>query len=143
MGARELLASLAVATGQQVRLPVDPQPRDKRGPIAGDPVVRFFDTRDVDDDVTEFPYGIPQLLRMRNTALTNSGAEIARRLASKHSGDRGKIIEELYLIALSRRPSSLEREKMLAYVDRQRLPAQAYAGIMWALLNCAEFMSNH
>lgn len=138
-GARELLDSLAVATGK-------PRDRDGNGggrrnnaPASG---VRFFDTREVDDDPTEYSYGIPQVLRLMNSNLTSSTTEVAARL-SRSTGGRGKVIEEIYLTALSRRPRPDELQKMSAHVERQSDPVKGYAGVFWALLNSAEFVSNH
>jgi hypothetical protein len=140
--ARQLIDSLAVVTGQQVPRPrPGPAGRKGQGRVGGDPLVRSFDTREYDDDATEFSYGIPQLLRLMNTGLTNASGQLARRLASRRQGDHARAIEEIYLTALSRRPSPREAERMLAYVRKQANPGSGCADVMWALLNCAEFIS--
>lgn len=139
MGPRELLDSLAVATGR-TRERDSGSGKRNNAPASG---VRFFDTREVDDDPTEYSYGIPQVLRMMNTNLTNSSSDVASRLAKTANGDHGKVIEEIYLTALSRRPRADELQKMTAYVQRQSDPVKGYAGVFWALLNSAEFVSNH
>src|SRR5262249_56756372 len=110
LSARQLLASLATATGVQAKGPAMRR-GGRKGPGAkslagtgGDPLVRFFDTREPDDDATEFAYGIPQLLRLMNGPLTNASARVARQLANKHKADR-TLIEEIYLAALSPNPA--------------------------------------
>jgi hypothetical protein len=144
--ARVLLESLAVATGHRAtgnRVVAQGKNQNKAGPgTGGDPVVRFFDTREADDDTTEYSYGIPQILRMMNTNLTNASTQTARALAGKHKED-ARVIEEMYLLVLSRRPSAREMEGMTAYVRGRKDRVQGHAGVMWALLNCAEFVSNH
>jgi hypothetical protein len=57
----------------------------------------------------------------------------------------GKI-EALYLATLSRRPRPEEVERLEPYIDRggpTLNPKQALADVFWALLNSAEFVSNH
>jgi hypothetical protein len=145
MEARVLLDSLAVVTGQRARA-VAPKGRQGARSLTGsggDPLVRFFDTREYDDDPTEYSYGIPQLLRLMNTRLTAASAVVARKLVSDNQGNADSVLDDVYLTALSRRPSERERDRMRAYVARQNDPAQGYAGVLWALLNCAEFVSNH
>lgn len=145
MDARVLLDSLAVVTGQGGRGAAGKGREAERSPAGtgGDPVVRFFDTREYDDDATEYSYGIPQILRMMNTNLTASSASVAQRLANQHKGNPEKVLEEIYLLTLSRKPTTREVERMNDYVSRQKDAAQGYAGVMWALLNSAEFVSNH
>jgi hypothetical protein len=143
LGAREVLASLTIATGREVKAP-RPAPVGRRGMRdAGDPMVRYLDTRDYDDDATEFSYGIPQMLRLMNTPLTAASAEKARQLARRHAGNHAAAIDDLYLTALARPPSPAEARRMLSYVGKQEDAAKGYAGVFWALLNCAEFVSNH
>ncbi len=146
MEARVLLDSLVVVTGQQRPRPAMPRGKEGlRSPAGrgGDPLVRFFDTREYDDDPTEFSYGIPQMLRLMNTRLSAASDAVAQQLVREHKGDAGKVLEELFLRALARRPSESERQKLLAHVAKHQEPARGHAGVLWALLNCAEFVSNH
>lgn len=140
LGARELLDALAVATGRARERDGGGGGRRNNGPAAG---VRFFDTREVDDDPTEYSYGIPQVLRLMNSSLTNSSTEVATRIARAVGADHNKAVEEMYLTALSRRPRPDELRKMSDYVGRKGDFVQRYAGVYWALLNSAEFVSNH
>src|SRR5262249_30772141 len=139
---RQLTESLNVVTKQEFRLAR--QPAGKRGVRdAGDPLVRFLDTREYDDEATEFSYGIPQLLKLMNTNLTAASAQAAGQLARQHQNNHARVIEDIYLTALARRPTAVEQERMVAYVRKKSEPVNAYAGVFWALINSAEFVSNH
>jgi hypothetical protein len=148
VGAHELLASLVTVTGVREseggrRGPMRGGNAGKKGDSGPVTLTRFFDTREYDDDVTDFPFGVPQVLKLMNTNLTHRAGEAAARVAGKAAGSDGKrVIEDLYLTALTRRPRADELEKMAAFVAKQG-PQQGYAGVMWALLNSAEFVSNH
>jgi hypothetical protein len=54
-----------------------------------------------------------------------------------------EIIDELFLRSLSRKPSEVERKKMLALVSATPADRKAYDDIFWALLNSTEFSFNH
>ena len=54
-----------------------------------------------------------------------------------------EIVEELYIRALSRRPSEAERKRMLALVSDRATDRKAYEDVFWALLNSTEFAFNH
>jgi hypothetical protein len=148
IGAHELLASLVTVTGfrdpsegdRRNPRPLNDNPKRPPGPMS---LTRFFDTREYDDDPTDFPFGVPQVLKLMNTNLTARTGETVRRVAEAAGGDRNRVIEDLYLTTLTRRPKPAEMERMLSYVTRQGSPQQGYAGVMWALLNSAEFVSNH
>jgi hypothetical protein len=120
--------------------PMLDNPKRPPGPVT---LTRFFDTREYDDDLTDFPFGVPQLLKLMNTNLTTRAGEVATRIAKAAGSDKARVIEDLYLTALARRPKPAELERMLAYVEKQGNPQRGYAGVMWALLNSAEFVSNH
>jgi Protein of unknown function (DUF1549)/Protein of unknown function (DUF1553) len=140
LDAKQLIDSLAVATGKAMP-PGRAAPARRGMRDAGDPLLRYLDTREYGDDPTEFTYGIPQLLRLMNTQLTASSAEKARELVGK-GADAERILDDIYLTALARKPSDAERSRMAAYVLEQSDPRKGYAGVLWALLNCAEFISN-
>ncbi len=57
-----------------------------------------------------------------------------------------EVITQLYLTVLSRKPTDLEREKLLAAIDEQKEPAkvrETLEDVFWALLNSKEFIFNH
>jgi hypothetical protein len=87
LSAQQLIDSLAVVTGQQApRVRQAPMGKRQQRP-GGDPLVRFFDNREYDDDATEFSYGIPQLLRLINSNLTVGSALIGNQLAGKYRAE--------------------------------------------------------
>ncbi len=56
------------------------------------------------------------------------------------------VFTNLYLTVLSRQPTDMEREKLLAAVDCQKEPAkvrETLEDVFWALLNSKEFIFNH
>ena len=93
IGARELLDSLATATGFQERevasRPAAANAKAKAKGGAAGPVTlaRFFDTREYDDDPTEYAYGVPQVLKLMNTNLTNRSAPAAKSISRVEAKD--------------------------------------------------------
>lgn len=77
--------------------------------------------------------------------------EILNKVAGKRAADLAKDkrphqerLDELYLIALSRKPTKEEMESLLAYIDKRKGKEQgAYEDIVWALINTKEFLFNH
>lgn len=103
--------------------------------------VAFFKTEE-GADPTEYQAGIPQVLRLMNSGQLNNPALLNQVVRSGKSDK--EIIEHLYLATLSRRPTSAELERKLAYVEaRKGSISKAYGDILWALLNCSEFTLNH
>ena len=64
---------------------------------------------------------------------------------------RPLLIEELYLTALSRPPTSEELQVALAYLAKPPVAGQdpvqqkrvAYEDLVWAIINTKEFLFNH
>jgi hypothetical protein len=53
-------------------------------------------------------------------------------------------LDDLYLVALSRKPTKDEMASLLAYIDKRKGKEQAaYEDILWALINTKEFLFNH
>ena len=52
-------------------------------------------------------------------------------------------VEHLYLRAYGRKPDGNERSAAVAFVQSQGGGAKAYEDLFWAILNSAEFMTNH
>jgi hypothetical protein len=103
--------------------------------------VAFFKGDDT-AEATEYQAGIPQVLRMMNSPLFNNASMLAPLL--KSGKQPAAIVEHLYLATLSRRPTGPELERALALVRKHSdQPRQAYADILWALLNSSEFTLNH
>jgi hypothetical protein len=56
--------------------------------------------------------------------------------------DAGRV-EEIYLRALSRRPTSGELQKVLEYLSSKSDRRLAYEDVLWAVVNSKEFLFNH
>ena len=52
-------------------------------------------------------------------------------------------VDYLYLRAYGRMPDSSERNAAVSFVKSQGAGPQAYEDLFWAILNSAEFMTNH
>lgn len=96
---------------------------------------------------TEYHGGIPQALTLMNgsliqgaTGLSTSG--LLKTLDAPFLSDDQRI-EVLYMATLSRKPSQSEWQTLKAYVAEASEAKEAYADILWTLLNSAEFTMNH
>lgn len=68
----------------------------------------------------------------------------AAALAADTTRDPAQKIEEIYLIAMSRKPTTEETQTALAYLEtRQANLRAAYEDLVWAVLNSKEFLFNH
>lgn len=144
IGARELLDSLTIATGNRPSREAGRAPREK-GPAKGVQApatgVRFFDNREYEDSVLEFSYGIPQMLKQMNTGMTNN-VNVANRFG-RTGREPAEVIVDLYVAILARRPRGNELDRLVPFVEHRSDRSAAYQDIAWALLNSAEFVSNH
>lgn len=64
--------------------------------------------------------------------------QLVQRLA-----DDPKLVEELYLLVLSRLPTAAEQERAAAYVRAAPSRVEAFEDLLWSLLNQREFLVNH
>lgn len=102
----------------------------------------FRSSQGEEADPLENTHGIPQALKLMNAAQLNSVAPVVQRLAGL---DRAQAIEQLYLTALARRPSQAEAKLVEDFLEKRKdaTSAQGYSAVLWALINSAEFVSNH
>jgi hypothetical protein len=54
-----------------------------------------------------------------------------------------EIIDELFIRALSRKPTETESKKMLSLVSANPGDKAGYDDVLWALVNSTEFEFNH
>jgi hypothetical protein len=101
--------------------------------------VTFFSTREDGDDGTEFTFGIPQFLRLINSRPFNQASPLLDQMV-KDGASTDKILETLFLATLSRRPTEAESKKLAAYVAKKKEARDGYAGVLWVLINSAEFV---
>ena len=73
-----------------------------------------------------------------------NNSDRVRRL-SQAGKSEAELVEEIYLIAVSRVPTDDEKQKMTAYLSSKDKGArqQAVRDVLWAVLNTKEFMFNH
>jgi hypothetical protein len=57
--------------------------------------------------------------------------------------DDGKLLEELYLLTLSRLPSDAERARAAEYLKKCGSRAEGFEDLFWSLLNRREFLVLH
>jgi hypothetical protein len=142
LSAEALYDSLAVVTAGDKDAPrAKPAGKSGKGPAlsARDEFLRFFRRQD-DAGPGEYGQGIPQLLWLLNGPALNTEAPLVDRLCDSGAG-RAEAVEALYLAALARRPSAEELKVMSGYLGRREARA-GYAGVLWMLLNGAEFAVN-
>ena len=103
---------------------------------------------DENDETTTFNGTIPQALMMMNSELIDKACSVDRGsfLFEEMSspGNEAQKINDLYLAALSRKPSKIELAKMQKALGKYG-PAklQGYQDLFWALLNSNEFVFIH
>ncbi len=104
--------------------------------------VNFFRIEDGADPL-EYQAGIPQALRLMNAPLLNNTNQLIQQAVTQGGNDPARVVEQLYLAILSRRPTPEESLRRVAYIRRQDNARTAYGDLAWALLNCSEFALNH
>jgi hypothetical protein len=90
--------------------------------------------------------GLPQAMYLINDTDVNSKiASVKGRLAKLLTDipDDRKLVEELYLGAVTRYPSTEEMEKTLGYVQKAKDRKAGFEDVMWSLMNLREFVFNH
>jgi hypothetical protein len=111
------------------------------GPATGRAAFVNFFNLDENWDPMDFQAGIPQVLRMMNSAPMNNAARSAE--LTKAAKTPSEAIEMLYLAALSREPTEAEIQRALAYAKKGSDNKQALADLLWVLVNSSEFALNH
>jgi hypothetical protein len=115
----------------------------KKGPFGPrEQFVAFFRVEDGADPL-EYQAGIPQALRLMNGPLFNNTNAVVNQATSRGGDDPPRVVEQLYLAILSRRPTPAELQRRVEYVSRQANARTGYTDLAWALLNCSEFALNH
>ena len=89
---------------------------------------------------------LSQALHLLNGSTVNSkctqGGVVAKALAAKKTPSQ--IIDDLYMRCLARKPSSTEKEKLMAFVGEEgRADVDVLNDLFWAVLNSKEFIFNH
>ncbi len=138
MSPEQLYDSLTAITGSVK--PERPVKNAQKRPQTGrDAFVNFFQVEE-GADPTEYQAGIPQVLRLMNSNQFNNTAVAASLVRAGKKPE--EVIEHLFLTTLARRPTAAERSKLTALVEKNTA-RDAYADILWVLLNSSEFTLNH
>ncbi len=103
----------------------------------------FFNTKDPAADASEFSNGIPQALVLMNARSVSQAdadphEDVIERL-EKTNEKPDEIVEDLFLGALSRRPTAQEKRRCTEYVIKRNKKPDAYRDVLWSLLNRSEF----
>ena len=88
---------------------------------------------------------VPQALFLMNSPLINDGVRgqgntRLGRILGKFD-DNDDALSELYLLVLSREPSTRETRIAKEYLDEVGNRREAFEDLMWSLLNSSEFLS--
>lgn len=76
-----------------------------------------------------------------NEKIRNPNNRLGKLLAAKKSDK--EILDQLYLVTLSRVPSDAERQPAFNHVNKNSDKRRAWEDVMWALLNTREFLFRH
>jgi len=148
----QLYDSLAVATGQKDE---DNSALDAYGRFrnfnVNSPRYDFLRRFPNQDKRTEQQTSILQALFLMNGKLVADATSLEHNknleiLAQAKSVRTSRRIEQLYLVALARKPTANESARLVKYVDSggpKKDSARALCDVFWALLNSSEFCSNH
>ncbi|MCE9563587.1 MAG: DUF1549 and DUF1553 domain-containing protein [Planctomycetes bacterium] len=99
--------------------------------------VNFFLAGAESASPVDYEAGIPQALRLMNSAIANNPAAVRTVIGSATKPE--DAIERIYLATLSRRPTADEMKMLTDYVAKAGTPMTAYGDILWATLNSSEF----
>jgi hypothetical protein len=96
----------------------------------------------------QFRGGIPQMLMLMNGVVTDEATSLdtsrtLRAVVDAPFLDDAEKIETLFLATLTRPPTAVEARRLKEHVEKQAADGtrgQAYAEILWALINSPEFM---
>jgi hypothetical protein len=161
MSAEQALDAIAQATGTPVQLaPVysgDPNRKPERSveyPLsrpggADSYVLKIFDkpqrTQSCDCERGDAPNLSQALYFYNDSALVEKITDPKGRLAGllKETNDDGKLLEELYLLTLSRLPTSAERERATEHLKASKSRSEGFEDLLWSLFNRREFLVMH
>ena len=118
-------------------------------------LIRFFRETDflreygqvIDSQGGSLPATIPQALVQMNGKLAREMVEAnavtaTGRIAGMAADDVARL-EVAFLVALTRRPTSEERESLLPLLNLAESRGRGLEDVMWTLFNCPEFSWNH
>ena len=124
--------------------PKKPNPKGPPPPSPRSVFIAAFRNPSEPDEPGELKLGVPHALKLMNQGNFNTGGKVVERLTQGEPAPMAsKVVEGLFLAALSRKPNAEEAEKFIAFVARQKSPREGYDRVLWVLLNSSEFQLNH
>jgi hypothetical protein len=141
MTPEQLYDSLTVVVGAAKKDGFKNKAGGKGGPQG--PREQFLNFFRIDEgaDPLEYQAGIPQALRLMNSAQLNGSPALVDQ--AMKAGPPAKVLEHLFMATVSRGPTADEVARYSSYVGKQSNARTAYGDILWALLNSGEFATNH
>lgn len=77
-------------------------------------------------------------------AKLSDGNGRAAKMAADMTRDHVQKVEEIYLVAMARRPTAEETQTAVAYLEKKKADLRAaYEDLLWAVINSKEFLFNH
>ena len=73
--------------------------------------------------------------------IADGNGRVAKLFKDKTAGPA--MIDEIYLTAFSRKPTSVELNRVKDYIGSASDKQKAVEDVLWAILNSKEFMFNH
>lgn len=106
--------------------------------IAKDPLLEFQRCFCInEDDPSDFTHGIPQMLTLiSHPRLLQSSPAIEAFRRSNPDTPASRIVEQLHLSTLSRRPTAEEQAEAARFLAGA---SDEYVGVLWSLVNRSEF----
>jgi hypothetical protein len=143
MTAEQLVRSLSLIVGPETPPPAN---RSPAFPTQPDELSTIF-TRP-GESPTQRQTTILQALTLMNgrttaTALDVQQGALLAAVTDFPAMTAAERIETLFLAVLSRPPSAQESSRLVKYVESASDPKSACGDVLWALINSAEFGSNH
>ncbi len=147
LSTEQLYHSLVRATGLERSLARRNRRQGERMQQAIFSVFSFIFDDDEGKETQDFEGSIPQGLFLLNGELLQRAVSAQRgmplgQLLSRERTD-GNVIDHLYLSAYGRKPDSEEKKAALDFVRGGESTEASFEDLLWALLNSAEFMTNH
>ncbi len=92
-------------------------------------------------EVTPLPGNMRQALLLRNNSQIQGSISGGGVLSAIRSGTTPEKVNDMFLAALSRKPSASELERFVKYIDGHA--GQGVEDSYWTLMNTTEFLSRH
>jgi len=149
LSAAQLYDSLAQATGYR---PPTIENRPQAVPLPNDTRSEFIRLFSTTESPLDAQTSILQALALMNGEIVAGATDVASgdflaAVVESPFFDEQQRLETLFIATLTRWPTAIELERISGYVRTQQDQGvdatSAYGDIMWALLNSAEFGTNH